>query len=85
MNCGRLCEHFRHDENEQHIAKLAAMDLGIPEGVDIQSEFKDSLKHMHEQQQKQAQSELFSATSIHQLTDEQKEQLRALTRNRKPK
>jgi DNA primase len=74
VTCGAIVEHWRGQEDQKHLAKLAAQSLVIPE-EGIEAEFCDVVSKLISQHQEQLVDGLLAKAHLGELTQEEKQQL----------
>jgi len=79
VTCGSIVEHWRGEDAGQHLSKLAAQPLVIPEDG-IEAEFRDVVSKLISHQQEQLVDGLLAKAHLGELSEEELEQLQqALT------
>jgi DNA primase len=74
VTCGGIVEHWRGQDDQKHLAKLAAQPLVIPE-EGIEAEFRDVVSKLVLHHQEQLVDGLLAKAHLGELTLEEKQQL----------
>ena len=74
VTCGGIVEHWRGQDDQKHLAKLAAQPLVIPE-EGIEAEFRDVVSKLVLHHQEQLVDGLLAKAHLGELTQEEKQQL----------